>query len=541
MVPAEIVALGADNPQSGLDGQSIDDTPEMMKLATEIDKLSSISAQSPVNWSLVEQCSRIILRDYVKHFQIAAYYGVSLLKTTSKLSAIADAAAVFEGIFQHHWEDSLPPKKRKKGRFNAVEYWLEFVSEYAENYSGDPVAQSVVTDCVEQLRNLDAVMASVDEDLAPNLRPLINMVERIESFDDTPVQEETSSSSDSESAEDTAVRDVPGTQETSSAAVEVASSSSPVKNIQPETVPSPVKTVAPSPIAVPAADNAEQKSRIAFDFLIGAAADLFTADTFNAESYLYRRLGTWLKIKNLPPNDHGLTRLPAPPEEIVNALEKLYIGNQFDKLILACEQKVTNYLYWLDLSFYSARSAEKLNHPEVSNAITAAVRLLLDRFPGVTELKFENGTPMCQADTKEWLASLGEKREASNNGEDGINDKIRNAIDESRANFENSAVIFEKYIKSTSGIDRMRYESGLAVACSLNHRSDLAEGIIKRVLDKLHKNDLCAWDQDKSAEILSYAFDVYKAADKLDEASRVLSELAGLSPVLAVSKKYTED
>lgn len=554
MIPAEIIALGLDNPKTGLGDLSVDDTPEMIKLVAEIDKMNSVSVTTPTNWGLVEQCSRIILRDYVKHFQVAAYYGISLIKSNFGFQGIANTAAIFDGIFDKHWDDSLPPKKRKKGRFNAVEYWLEFATDFVENYSGEPIAQSIIDDCTTYVKNLDNTMANIDQDTAPNLRPLLNIISHISTFDDvTPPEveheanananEESTSSSSGESSEGSSAieassdkKDATSNETVSKTDSSSSSSSEATSKAQTAAPKAPAK-----PIDVPVAEGAEEKCKIAFSFLLDAANDLFSNDIYSAESYLYRRLGSWLKIKKLPPNENGLTRILSPDEDVKNIIEKLYIGNQFEKLLNACEQYVSSYLYWLDLSYYSAKAAEKLNHKEISDAITSAVKLFISRFPGIPDLKFDDGVPMSSADTKAWLSSLEEKRDIGKIGNDTINAKIVDAIDLSRTEFENAIAILEKFIKSSAGIDQLRFEAGLSVVFSLNNRNDLATGLIGRVLSKLHENELSSWDQDRSAEILSYAFDVYKSAERLSDAAIVLSELAELSPSKAVTKKYTND
>ena len=155
----EIVSLGEEAPKTGLGNMDLDDTNEMQKLTAEMDKLNDVNMSSPVNWKLVEQCSRIILRDYVKHFQVAAYYGISLIRTGMSLTDVTMGAGVFLGIFKKHWEDAEPAKKRKKGRFNAVEYWLENVCKFFDEYNPEPLEPEVVEDCTGIIKELDAVMA----------------------------------------------------------------------------------------------------------------------------------------------------------------------------------------------------------------------------------------------------------------------------------------------------------------------------------------------------------------------------------------------
>lgn len=533
MVPLEVSSLGLDSPKLGLDGQDIDDMPEMIKLTAEIDKINSINPAAPVNWNLVEQCSRIVLRDYVKHFLVAAYYGTSLIRIEGSISAVACGASVFAGIFSAHWKDALPPAKRKKGRFNALQFWIDNAYSFVDSYSGEPVAQSVMDECQEILRELDSAVAEIDENDGPNLRPLISSLRNIQTFDDSaPAEPETPAEETSPAEKE---------PEKTEKAPEVADKKQNDSGAQPHT-PKTVFLSSPSaPVVVPKAENADEKCRIAFNFLVEAADELFAADPFSVEAFTYRRIGSWMKIKALPSNDRGLTRLPAPPDEIREAIEKLYIGNQYETLIKTCEGRTTQYLFWLDLSFYSAYAAEKLGHRDVSDAIAASVSFFLSRFPDVTGLKFENGIPMCCPDTKEWLMGFSKNNESGSTNSDTVKTRINDIVDLVKTDLPGGVQQLESYVRNSSGIDMLRYEAALAWIFASVKRTDLSTGLMNRVLDRIREHSLVFWNVDACAEIFSRAFDVYRQADMLKEASSVLADLAELSPVIALTKKYTEE
>ncbi len=108
VVAEDIIALGHNAPLQGLDGD-LDDTAEMTKLNNEIEQSQSVSNPRPINWNLVEQCSRIILRDYVKHYQVASLYAKSLINLNPGFKAIAEGAVVFDEISKTFWNEALPP------------------------------------------------------------------------------------------------------------------------------------------------------------------------------------------------------------------------------------------------------------------------------------------------------------------------------------------------------------------------------------------------------------------------------------------------
>lgn len=523
IVADEIVALGAVKSKPGLDGVDLDDTPEMTKLSAEIEKSQSVSSPQPINWNLVEQCSRIILRDYVKHYQIAAYYGVSLIKIGHGILGVAEGANVFLGIFKNFWEDSIPPIKRKKGRFNALGYWLENVSQFVESYSGEPIPENIVSEAIDIISDLDSTMADIDEDNAHNLRPLLNFIRNLP----TAAIE---------------VKEVTPTKDVEVPIVETASSASTVASaVNKDLVAAePVVPKTSTPVVVPVAENVEQKLKIAFNFLVEAADEIFTTDIFNQESYQYRRIGAWQKIKTLPYNDNNVTRIPAPVDEIRNSLEKLYLGNQFEPLIKAAEMRVTQYLYWLDLSYYSYNALVALKKQDVADAIVLQVKTFVSRLPGVTELCFDDNTPMSTAETKSWISSFAQNSDKGSRNTDGIQGKIKDVVSLGQTDYQNAISVLDNYIKTSSGMTKLRFESALAVVFVKNKRSDLAVGITDKVIGIIKEHSLSSWNEIEAAEVLSFAFDVYKAAEKLDKAAEVLTQLSILSPTLAITKSYVE-
>lgn len=517
----EIVSLGEEAPKTGLGDMDLDDTNEMQKLTAEMDKLNDVNMSSPVNWKLVEQCSRIILRDYVKHFQVAAYYGISLIRTGMSLSDVTMGAGVFLGIFKNHWEDALPAKKRKKGRFNAVEYWLENVGKFFDEYNPEPLEPEVIEDCTGIIKELDAVMAGIDEDLAPNLRRILTAVGRL------PVK-----ASQEEKAEEPAVVAENENKSTSGGSSEMAA--------QPSSAPSSVASAPKAPLSVPHAEGSEEKCKVAFNFLLEASDEIFAADIYDPLSYMYRRMATWGKIKKMVYSENGVTRLPAPPDEIFESLEKLVLNNEYPGLIRTCEGRVSKYIYWLDLSYYSAFALKKLGKDDAAKMVEIQVQQFVKRFDGLADLHFENGKPMCSTDTKNWINSLLGGSGGGSGAKDTVKTRMTECLNLSRNEFAKAVKNIEDYIRGSEGLDRLRYQAALARIMSLNNRSDLAVGLIEIVLKTVREHNLKIWNRTVSAELLSISFDIYVANQQLDRASEVLIELVSIDPELAITKKYTD-
>ena len=157
------------------------------------------------------------------------------------------------------------------------------------------------------------------------------------------------------------------------------------------------------------------------------------------------------------------------------------------------------------------------------------------------ELCFDDGTPMSSNETKAWILGLSENCDTNRQNIDVIKSNISNVINESMSRFEDALQILENYIKSSHGIDKLRYETVLAYIFAKNKRTELALGIIQEILKTLADNRLAEWNTDIATEIYSYSFDVFKLCEKIDSAQMVLTKLAKISPTIAVTKSYVDE
>lgn len=526
MISESIIELGTKKPLVGLDGKDLDDTPEMIKLTDEISKLSSITNRQEANWNLVEQCSRIILRDYVKHFQVACYYGESLIKLGQGVMGLCSAASVFNGICQNFWQEALPPIKRKKGRFNSINYWLEKVTDYLENYNGDEIEPDLMNEAKDVFRSLDNTLAEIDEDNAPNLRPIINLIDKLPiKTVDEPISE---------------VTDKPDKSKEAESSWTIIKKEEKTETPTPKPIAKPISE--PISVDVPVDANVEQKIKIATNLLGSIADDLFAQDLYNPLSYRYRRASAWLNLKAIPYNENNVTRIVAPNDEIKNSIEKLFLSNQFEAVIKMTEPRITQYLYWLDLSFYSWKSLMELKQEDAAREIAFSITTLIKRIKGIENLCFDDGSTMSNSETKTWLVGLLEAKDQSSNvGSDVVKTNINDVLNLSISNINESLLIIENYIKVSQGIDILRYKVVLALVFARNKRFELAVGILDEVLSIVEDHQIADWNTSIGIEIYSFAFDVLKLSEKLEEAQRVLVKLAQLSPTVAMSKSFTDE
>lgn len=523
-------SLGNEKPAVSLNGSDLDDMPEMIKYNEEFEAASSVSSTRPINWTQIERCARIILRDYVKHFQIAANYGIALLHLDKGINAVLDASVILHGIFTKFWDDALPPKKRKKGRFAAVDYWLEATVAYLDSYQKEDTPKSLIDKTIDAVSELDSAMAEIDEGLSPNLRILVNKLRQMPCVDDSaPVNESVQESEQQQ----------PDAEEN---AVESKSAEPAAVPAKPEPATKPVES-APvlKSVDKPVVTGVADRVKISAGFLIEAADAILQNDLSAPLSYRYRRMGAWMQIMKAPPADNGMTMIPAPADEIKAAFEKLYVSGQYEALLKAAEGRQTSSPFWLDLSFYSATSLEKLGFADAASEVKEMTSWFIRRIPGIPQLHFDGGEPMCNADTIAWLASLSQNGEADTKKTDGVADRIKIAINDAASDSDSALAQVEAYANASSGLARLRYRAALAKIFASMGRDDLSTGVIAEVLKDVQANALGDWSSAETSEILGFAFDIYKQAGKIPEAQKVLTELALLNPTAAIAKTYTDE
>lgn len=351
-------------------GQDSHYEPAFGQLQAEIDKLSSVTAGGAVDWTRVVDLAGEILSAMSKDLTVAAYLGVGLTQTRGP-EGLALGARILRDLCSTFWEDCLPAKKRVRGRVAAFAWWQEKNMAWLRNATSlEPMPADRQRDIIADARALDAALA----DLLPDFPPMNDLLE--------------------------ALRRLPVIPEAAPAETAAAPASAPAGQQPSAPQPPPQQYSAPQDAA--AARAALSQAALTFAALAGREDA--------ADPWVWRaaRLGAWIKLRGLPPEDSGRTMLPPPEQAVKNALLNLLNQGRYLEAALAAEQEVTASLFWLDPHRVAARALEALG-PEYAaacNAVCAELRLFLAWLPGVERLAFSDGTPFADAETRAWLASL---------------------------------------------------------------------------------------------------------------------------------------
>ena len=369
-------------------GEDVRYEPEFEALQSEIDKSTSLTAANPTDWDNVVRLSTTILSEKSKNLLVASYLCAGLIKING-LEGLAAAINMYRSLLEQFWDTLFPPQKRMKGRLNALEWWLEKVLDGIESLpTGITLDKSAKDALLDDVNAIDAFLAEKLDD-APLLHELKSRIAAIVVPAESPVSMAQSvDSKASRSPQSVTPQTVPASREIGQALEDVA-------------------------------DHPPQKvMRRGLDMLRQAAAIMRQADPADARAYRLNRMAAWTGIEKLPPADrNGTTRIEPPMKEYISVLEQLYQQDSFSELLESAEGRVGQYLFWLDLSRYTAEALENLGHDPARQAVADHTARFVRRFRGIEKLTFSDGTPFADFATAQWLEDIIKRRLADTDNE----------------------------------------------------------------------------------------------------------------------------
>ncbi len=338
------------------------------KLSTEIEKMSSPSAASAIDWQRVKTISTDILAGSSKDLLVAGYLSVALLKTDG-LAGLRTGVRIWRDMLSTYWDDLFPAKSRMRGRRNAVEWWAEKVSSTVRDLKPEQWKKEDMDSLYSDLDAIDTFLRNNMEE-APAVGPLMSIVGSVLA----PIEEK------------------PAPQAA-----------------PPPTAPEQKQPAAARPAAdpgpVPAGDDPEPLINHALETRRAAAALLLEKDATDGLYFRINRTTAWMTVTAPPPRHGGRTMIESPDEEVRDSLKSMYRSGSWKNLLTACESRVTQFLFWLDLSRYAAEALENLGMKAASAEVAGLTVLYVKRLPGIERLTFADGTPFADPDTKRWLAA----------------------------------------------------------------------------------------------------------------------------------------
>ena len=485
-------------------GSDVSYEPNFEEITGELEKLSSPTAEGAVNWQRVAELGVIILRDESKNLIVACYLNVALFYTDG-MQGFAVGAHILRNLLETWWDTMYPPKKRKKGRINILNWWDDKLQQLLSEQETVIWPQEQRQQLLDDLDGIDSLIADQLED-GPMLRPLKDAVSRLVDEEAPPPEpepepEEAEAAASSEPEEEAAPPQ-PKEEPAKAAPAE------PPKQEQKKPQPSP------APISVPEGDagDAEVYLRQGLELLGRAATHVFQADASRPLPYQLNRFVAWSELDELPPATNNMTMLPPPNEQVVSILETMFRAENWEDLLEAAESRVREHLFWLDLSYYSFRALKGLGHMLAAQAVENETRLHVLRLTGSESLSFNDERPFASQQTKDWLASapavqtgtVSSGFESASDGErkQGVVQDVEEAVRLCAGSGIQEALIWLSEQKKGAGSPRREfmYDVGFCRLLFQADRTDIALSFAENLLIRIDRHKLEQWEPELAAQ-----------------------------------------
>jgi type VI secretion system protein VasJ len=353
-------------------GQQVADEPDFEALKSEATKDPIHGA---IDWPRVVELGTRLLSTKGKDFVAATYLVVGLAREGG-LAGLADGLALLEGMVQDFWDQGFPPvPKRMRARANALAWmgeraaaWLEGIDVGAADAEALARASQALSDLSKRLEERMGE-APAFGDLLRGLR--------------------------------TAQDRLPATPQAAAPALpSAAPASAPAAG-----TPAGAARPATAPAATsPAAAELVSKSD-AVQWIYRIAGFFREREPSNPISFRLARTARWAEIVAAPPAQNGQTQLLPPPTERIAGLRSRAEAGDWPGLLEGAEESFRERPLWLDAQRYADRALEGLGGPyrAAREAVALELRALLARVPELPSLAFKDGSPLADADTREWI------------------------------------------------------------------------------------------------------------------------------------------
>jgi type VI secretion system protein VasJ len=522
----ELLSLGKEpiNPDQPT-GSDIRYEPEFEELQSEIDKLSSPSAASGIDWKKVNTIASSILAEKSKDILVTSYLAVAQIYI-GEMEGLAVGLCVFRDLLEQFWENLFPPKKRIGGRLAAVEWWLEKTESACQHLKPAPMSPETLDQLKENLEQIDKRLEAYF-DTPPSVRALQRFLDAIPSV------------SEEKPAE--AVPPAQGQTQTDAA---------------PDRVPekTPPSTPAAEVEDIGSEKDAQNVLRSGLQKIRQVAAYLHETNPKNPQSYKYTRFAAWSSVEELPPSANGRTRIPPPAAQVVKILQELLEKADRESLLKSAERRLSQFIFWLDLNRFVADALEGLgqDYQQAHDTVCRETALFIDRLPGLNDLTFSDGMPFADAKTKEWLKGIALGKSAAidepvfkvvTGSTDGDEDQMAEAIQKAQRLAKK-----KQFVEAVEGLQTEMRKSGsrkktlqwrLALSQILmsSKQANLAGPLFDQILQDIETYRLEEWDPDSALDVLKSVWMGFNnLTDKAykDKAVDILNRIARLDPAQAL-------
>ncbi len=487
-------------------GEDVSYDPDFEALQAEIDKMSVVSSStSEVDWKKVVELSSNILASKGKHILVCAYLAKGLVETEG-IEGLYTGTKILKEVVSSFWDSMYPPKKRKRGRINALRWWYDKIEPLVRKFAEGPeVEEEKVKEIKSILKELDATLDEKLGDDAPLLRPLIQLIDRIPTKG---APSETSASEASEKVEETPSQPASKGKE-----------------------PLPSSSFSSTPTSVPSGEIESARDLNKFltqcvNSLSQVVHFLLANDLSNPILYQVNRFCAWIDIDRLPVVQEGnKTMIPPPDDTVKTTIKGLMESREYEDVVRACESRVKEFVFWLDLSYWSAQALQELGgkYSKAYEAVAYTTFSYFERMPGLERLAFSDGTPFVSSETKSWLTSFKGEQGVAVGGGDELSTMLSEKEEKAKKLVKDKKIseaikVWEEGIEGGGG-KKMRFlcRIGLIRLLLSLGKKEIALPHVMLLLEDLNKYQVEKWDPSLAIQGFNIVLELLEGEEEYRE------------------------
>ncbi|AZD63799.1 MULTISPECIES: type VI secretion system protein TssA [Pseudomonas] len=456
-------------------GEDVRFSSEYEALESELGKAQSMHESGQIDWLKILENSEALLRTQSKDLRVAAWLTWALYQRESFPGLLA-GLGLLQHLCEQHWAQIHPAKLRTRA---AAIGWLV---PRLEQVLGENIAIKeqlpLFRRLVEHLEGLDAVLTEHLGDNAPLLLPicrrLSTMVQR--AADNQP--------------EPGAVGAV--VAQVKQAATQLFTPGAPIDNEK----------------------EAQKALRALQENARPLSAWWLKQKATDVRALRLNRTMLWLPIDAVPErNAEQITALRGLPADKLKTYQERFANGQYADLLVELEASLARAPFWFDGQRMVWECLQGLNADQAMREVEFHFALLLQRLPGVVELRFHDGAPFADPATRSWIsahvmphlqsASAPRKVEATTS-QPAWEEALEEVLPILRKDGLKAAVqVLKQGLQNAHG-GRVRFfwQFSLARLCFMAKKYELAKTQLETLDQELLSSGLHAWEPDLALEVL---------------------------------------
>ena len=456
-------------------GEDVRFSSEFEVLENELAKAQSMHESGQIDWLKVQEVSEGLLRTQSKDLRVAAWLAWALYQRESFPGLLA-GIGVLHYLCENHWPQVHPAKGRTRA---AAIGWLVLRLEPELSDSIPIKEQLPLFRCmVEHLEGLDALLTEHLLDDAPLLLPLCRRLKTM---------------------------------------VERAADNQPPPGVV-QSVVAQVQQVATQLLTPGAPIDNEKDAQKALRGMQENARPLCAwwrkQKAIDTRALRLNRTLLWLSIDAVPErNNEQITALRGLPVDKLKTYQERYTNGQYADLLVEVEASLARAPFWFDGQRLAWECLQGLNADQAMREVEFHFALLLQRLPGVAELRFHDGTPFADPATRSWISAhvmphlqdaSAPRQVESAAGLPAWEEALEQVAPILRKDGLKAAVqILKQGLHSAhGGRARFFWQFSLARLCFMAKKYELVKTQLETLDQELQRSGLHAWEPDLALEVL---------------------------------------